>query len=92
MINLPAHGLATKAQSDFPSGQEHTGAGIKPAFLLAGDLRTSFVPLPSKTARTDCARDPWQKGAREMDAAFQQKSLLADKNSLIFKIFSRQFT
>jgi hypothetical protein len=62
MINLPSHGLARKAQSDFPSGQKYTEAGIKPAFLLAGDLRTSFIPLPSKTARTDCARDLSKKG------------------------------
>jgi|SRR5450755_292944 hypothetical protein len=45
--------------------------------------------LPAKLpARTDCARDLSKKGAREMDATFQKKSLLSDKNSLISEIIS----
>jgi hypothetical protein len=76
----------------FQTWQKHTEAGIQRAFLRAGNLRTSLVLLPLKLpGRTDCARDLSKKAAREMDATFQKKSLLSDKDSQLPAEGGRQF-
>jgi hypothetical protein len=80
--------FGSQTMRSFKSGKKHTGAGSSAHFCGRKSPDISSL-LPAKlSAGTDCARDLSKKGAREMDATFQKKSLLSDKNSLISEIIS----